>query len=108
MRITEFSLRQPMVVLAIGLSVVIFGLFAYFSMGVAISPNVNFPSVVVTTVYPGADRSAAPPLPASSEPDGPTGTVQNGRLGPETTEAHSRPTVGVGSRGERRPLPPWA
>src|SRR5215216_2041708 len=24
-------------------------------MGVAISPNVNFPSVVVTTIYPGAD-----------------------------------------------------
>ena len=24
-------------------------------MGVAITPNVNFPSVVVTTVYPGAD-----------------------------------------------------
>src|SRR6266511_3734693 len=33
----------------------VFGSFAYALMGVAITPNVNFPSVVVTTTYAGAD-----------------------------------------------------
>src|SRR4051794_18685771 len=41
--------------MAITVSILIFGSFAYAGMGVAITPNVNFPSVVVTTVYPGAD-----------------------------------------------------
>jgi HAE1 family hydrophobic/amphiphilic exporter-1 len=54
-KITEFSLRNPLVVLAVTVALGLFGLFAYMSMGVAITPNVNFPQVVVTTVYPGAD-----------------------------------------------------
>ena len=37
------------------MSVLIFGAFSYAGMGVAITPNVNFPSVVVTTTYAGAD-----------------------------------------------------
>jgi hydrophobic/amphiphilic exporter-1 (mainly G- bacteria), HAE1 family len=32
-----------------------FGLFAYSSLGVAITPNVNVPQAVVTTTYPAAD-----------------------------------------------------
>ena len=55
MKLTEFSVRNPLAILAVTVSVVIFGAFAYSAMGVAITPNVNFPSVVVTTVYPGAD-----------------------------------------------------
>jgi HAE1 family hydrophobic/amphiphilic exporter-1 len=54
-KLTEFSIRRPLVILAITVAIGIFGLFAYSSLGVAISPNVNFPSVVVTTIYPGAD-----------------------------------------------------
>jgi len=54
-KITEFSLRNPLVVMAVTVALGLFGLFAYMSMGVAITPNVNFPQVVVTTVYPGAD-----------------------------------------------------
>ncbi|HET6317308.1 MAG TPA: efflux RND transporter permease subunit [Chloroflexota bacterium] len=53
--ITTFSLRNPLVVAALSVVLCVFGLFAYFSLGVAITPNVNYPSVVVTTVYPGAD-----------------------------------------------------
>ena len=53
--VTSFSLRNPLVVAAVSVVLCVFGLFAYFSLGVAITPNVNFPSVVVTTVYPGAD-----------------------------------------------------
>src|SRR3954470_14370144 len=41
--------------MAVTTSILVFGAFAYAGMGVAITPNVNFPSVVVTTVYPGAD-----------------------------------------------------
>src|SRR5438093_13054677 len=55
MRITDFSLRHPLVVVAIALTIGIFGLFAYSTLGVAITPNANFPSVIVTAVYPGAD-----------------------------------------------------
>jgi len=54
-KLTEFSVRNPLVILAITTSLVVFGAFSYAGMGVAITPNVNFPSVVVTTVYPGAD-----------------------------------------------------
>ncbi|MFN8632614.1 MAG: efflux RND transporter permease subunit [Chloroflexota bacterium] len=55
MKLTDFSVRNPLVILAITTSIVVFGAFAYANMGVALTPNVNFPSVVVTTVYPGAD-----------------------------------------------------
>jgi hydrophobic/amphiphilic exporter-1 (mainly G- bacteria), HAE1 family len=55
MRITEFSLRNPLIVSALAVVLCLFGLFAYSTLGVAITPNVNYPSVVVTTQYPGAD-----------------------------------------------------
>jgi HAE1 family hydrophobic/amphiphilic exporter-1 len=54
-KLTDFSVHNPLVVLAVTTSLIVFGAFAYAGMGVAITPNVNFPSVVVTTVYPGAD-----------------------------------------------------
>lgn len=57
MKLTDFSVRNPLVVLAVTVSLLVFGTFAYAGMGVALTPNVNFPSVVVTTIYPGADPS---------------------------------------------------
>jgi hydrophobic/amphiphilic exporter-1 (mainly G- bacteria), HAE1 family len=54
-KVTEFSIRNPLLVAAVTLAIGIFGIFSYASMGVAIAPNINFPSVVVTTIYPGAD-----------------------------------------------------
>jgi hydrophobic/amphiphilic exporter-1 (mainly G- bacteria), HAE1 family len=54
-QLTRFSLRNPMVVAAITVALALFGLFSYASLGVAITPNVSFPQVVVTTTYPGAD-----------------------------------------------------
>jgi HAE1 family hydrophobic/amphiphilic exporter-1 len=54
-KLTDFSVHNPLVVLAITASILVFGSFAYAAMGVAIIPNVNFPSVVVTTIYSGAD-----------------------------------------------------
>src|SRR5712691_6645964 len=55
MGITEFSLRNPLVVSGTAAALCLFGLFAYFTLGVAITPNVNFPAVAVVTTYPGAD-----------------------------------------------------
>jgi hydrophobic/amphiphilic exporter-1 (mainly G- bacteria), HAE1 family len=54
-KITEFSIRNPLLIFAVTFAIAIFGLFSYSTLGVAIIPNVNFPQVVVTTVYPGAD-----------------------------------------------------
>src|SRR4029078_10076554 len=51
----EFSLRNPMVVAAVTVALALFGVFSYATLGVAITPHVSFPQVVVTTVYPGAD-----------------------------------------------------
>src|SRR5215216_4570551 len=53
--ITEFSLRNPLVVWGITVGLCLFGAFAYFTLGVAVTPNVNIAAVVVTTAYPGAD-----------------------------------------------------
>ena len=52
---TRFAIRNPLVVAGIVVALCLFGLFAYFSLGVAIAPNVNIPQAVVTTTYPGAD-----------------------------------------------------
>jgi HAE1 family hydrophobic/amphiphilic exporter-1 len=42
-------------VLAVTVAIVLFGTYGYQNMGVAVMPNVNFPMVTVTTIYPGAD-----------------------------------------------------
>jgi hydrophobic/amphiphilic exporter-1 (mainly G- bacteria), HAE1 family len=55
MKITQFSVRNPLVVSGLAVALCLFGLFAYFRLGVATMPNLNLPSVAVTTVYPGAD-----------------------------------------------------
>jgi hydrophobic/amphiphilic exporter-1 (mainly G- bacteria), HAE1 family len=54
-KLTEFSLRNPLVITAVTVALALFGLFSYATLGVAITPNVSFPQVVVTTTYPGAD-----------------------------------------------------
>lgn len=55
MKLTEFSLRNPLVVTAMAVALGCFGLYSYFSMGVGTLPNVSFPGAVITTVLPGAD-----------------------------------------------------
>ena len=49
MKITEFSLRNPLVVAALTGAVIVFGLTAYLSMGIGVFPNVSFPEVLVIT-----------------------------------------------------------
>src|ERR1700716_348653 len=55
MKLTEFSLRNPLVVAALTGAVIVFGLTAYLSMGIGVFPNVSFPEVLVITPDPGAD-----------------------------------------------------
>ena len=55
MKPTEFSLRNPLAVVAITVTIALFGLYAYGALGVGIAPNVNIPELIVTTTDPGAD-----------------------------------------------------
>src|SRR5438309_35534 len=55
MRLTEFSLRNPLVIVALALALLCFGLYSYAAMGISALPNISFPSVVVATIDPGAD-----------------------------------------------------
>ncbi len=55
MKITEFSLRNPIVIAAIGLALALYGIYTYFTLGVSLFPSVSFPEVVITTADPGAD-----------------------------------------------------
>ncbi|HLH25989.1 MAG TPA: efflux RND transporter permease subunit [Chloroflexota bacterium] len=55
MKVTEIAVHHPLVVAAFTSSLAIFGILAYTSMSIAVVPNVNFPSVTVSTPYPGAD-----------------------------------------------------
>ena len=52
--ITALSIRRPLFMLMVILSVMIFGLIAYGRLGVDLFPSVNFPVVSVSIPYPGA------------------------------------------------------
>jgi hydrophobic/amphiphilic exporter-1 (mainly G- bacteria), HAE1 family len=54
-KLTEFSIRNPLTVAAITLAVALFGAYSYLTLGVGIVPNITFPDVVVTTTVPGAN-----------------------------------------------------
>jgi len=52
---TRFSLRNPLVVGAIVLLLALFGVYSYLTLGIAVVPNISFPSVTVITTDAGAD-----------------------------------------------------
>jgi len=54
-RLTLFSLRNPLLVGVLTLTLVCFGLYSYLAMGVGIFPNISFPGVTIITSVPGAD-----------------------------------------------------
>jgi len=54
MWLTRFTLRQPIIATLFFLAIGVFGLIGYASMGENIIPNVTFPIVSITAVYPGA------------------------------------------------------
>ena len=55
MKVTEFSLRNPLFAGLIATVLVIFGIYAYFTLSISIVPNITQPAAVVTTTDPGAD-----------------------------------------------------
>jgi HAE1 family hydrophobic/amphiphilic exporter-1 len=57
LKITEFSLRNPLVVAALTIALLAFGVSSYLSLGVGIVPDISFPFVLITTTDAGADPS---------------------------------------------------
>jgi hydrophobic/amphiphilic exporter-1 (mainly G- bacteria), HAE1 family len=56
-RLTEFSLKNPLVVTALAMALLCFGVYSYSAMGISVFPNVSFPGANITTVVPGADAA---------------------------------------------------
>ncbi|MCB9139304.1 MAG: efflux RND transporter permease subunit [Caldilineaceae bacterium] len=54
MKLWDIAIRQPVFMTMILIAGMVLGALAYFSMPVDLFPDVDFPVVVVTTVYPGA------------------------------------------------------
>ncbi|HJL15195.1 MAG TPA: efflux RND transporter permease subunit [Sandaracinaceae bacterium LLY-WYZ-13_1] len=55
MKITEVSIQRPVFAAMIMVAVAVFGTVLYFRLPVDLFPDVDFPVVTVTVVYPGAD-----------------------------------------------------
>jgi len=53
-KLAEICVRRPVFATVLVLSLVVVGYFAYLQLGVDRFPKVDFPTVVVTTVQPGA------------------------------------------------------
>ncbi len=55
MKISEVSIRRPVLASMIILALVVFGLVSYRQIGVDLFPDIDFPVVTITVVYEGAD-----------------------------------------------------
>lgn len=55
MFLSEVSVKRPVFALMLNLVLIVFGVISYSSIGVDLFPNVDFPFVGVTVIYPGAD-----------------------------------------------------
>ena len=54
MKLWDVSIRQPVFMTMILTAGIVLGIVSYTRMPVDLFPNVEFPVIVVTTVYPGA------------------------------------------------------
>lgn len=54
MKITKFAIDRPVTTTMIVVALAFFGVMAYLNVGVNMMPKVNSPSIMVTTVLPGA------------------------------------------------------
>lgn len=54
MTLTEISLRRPVLMTMLILGFVVLGLFSLTRLGIDLTPEVDFPFVIVSIVYPGA------------------------------------------------------
>ena len=55
MKLTEFSLRNPLYVGLIAIALAIVGVYAYLTLSISIVPNITQASAIVSTTDPGAD-----------------------------------------------------
>ncbi|MEZ4223477.1 MAG: efflux RND transporter permease subunit [Polyangiaceae bacterium] len=55
MRLADVSIRRPVFAVMMIAALVVFGLLSYPKVGVDLFPNVEFPIVTVTVIYPGGD-----------------------------------------------------
>lgn len=55
MPVLQTFIRRPVFTAVLAAALVVFGLFSYPRIGVDRLPNIDFPIVTVTTIYPGAD-----------------------------------------------------
>ena len=55
MKLTEFSLRNPLYVGLIAIALAIVGVYAYLTLSISIVPNITQASAIVSTTNPGAD-----------------------------------------------------
>jgi len=54
MKLTELSIKRPIMITMVLMIMVLLGAFAFFDMPIDLFPSVNIPVVTVTTIYPGA------------------------------------------------------
>ena len=54
MNISEACIRRPVMTTLITASLIVFGIFGYRLLSVAALPRVDFPTIQVTAVLPGA------------------------------------------------------
>ena len=52
--LAALSVRRPVLATVLILSLVVIGVFGYLQLGVDRMPKVDFPTVIITTVNPGA------------------------------------------------------
>jgi hydrophobic/amphiphilic exporter-1 (mainly G- bacteria), HAE1 family len=57
MNIAELSIKRPVFIVMIILSIIVFGIIGYSRLPVDLLPNVDFPTLVVVTQYPGASSA---------------------------------------------------
>ena len=55
MKLADVSIRQPVFATMLIGALVVLGLFSYPKVAVNLMPNVDFPIITITVVYPGAD-----------------------------------------------------
>ncbi|HUS65142.1 MAG TPA: efflux RND transporter permease subunit [Kofleriaceae bacterium] len=58
MKIADISIRRPVFAMVLIAVLVVLGLFSYPRVGVDLFPNIDFPIVTATVVYPGADPAS--------------------------------------------------
>jgi hydrophobic/amphiphilic exporter-1 (mainly G- bacteria), HAE1 family len=58
MKLSDVSIRRPVFTLMMIGALIVFGVIGYLRVGVDLFPNIEFPFVTITAVYPGADPEA--------------------------------------------------